>query len=462
MAAEPTDIQAAEPAEPDRLADTIAPLIEAALDAGNKEKLREIIADLEDADVADVLTVLAPEQRTQLITLLGDQFPPEALAKLDSTVRDQLMEALTNAQVADVVRELDSDDAVYLLEDMAPEDQTEILAKLPADDRQLIERGLTYPEESAGRLMQSDFIAVPPYWTVGQVIDHMRDTDELPDRFSEIFLVDPAYHLVGTVHLDRLLRSKRPVAVQAIKEEDMRSISVALDQEEVARQFDRYGLLSLPVVDENARLVGVVTADDVVEIVKEEAEEDIYRLAGVGDETVSDTVFSIARGRFLWLFVNLLTAILASFVISRFGATIQQMVALAFLMPIVASMGGNAGTQTMTVTVRSLATRSLSRVNAVRVIGRECAVGILNGLFFSVVMGAIAVLWFGSTALGLVIGAALIINLIAAALAGILIPLALDAKGVDPAIASSAFVTTVTDVVGFLSFLGLASLWLVK
>jgi magnesium transporter len=309
--------------------------------------------------------------------------------------------------------------------------------------------------------MQTDLIAVPPFWSVGQTIDYMREAEDLPDRFYEIFVVDPAYHLLGSVALNHLLRSKRPITIESITDRDIHPLQVEADQEAVARQFERYNLTSAPVIDDGGRLVGVITADDVVEVVQEEASEDILRMGGVAGESVSDSVWQTTKHRFTWLLANLVTAILASVVISLFEATIEQMVALAVLMPIVASMGGNAGTQTMTVAVRALATQDLGPVNAMRVILRESAVGLLNGLLFAAIMAAIAFFWFGSGQLGLVIGLAMIVNLFAAALAGILIPLGLEELGLDPAIASGVFVTTVTDVVGFFAFLGLAALWLV-
>ncbi|MGB6428698.1 MAG: magnesium transporter, partial [Methyloceanibacter sp.] len=364
-------------------------------------------------------------------------------------------------KVAEALQQLDSDEAVYLIEDLDKEDQTEILAKLPYFERVALQRSLEYPEDSAGRIMQTDLIAVPPFWSVGQTIDHMREADDLPDRFYEIFVVDPAYHLIGSVALNRLLRSKRPTTIESITDSDIRPIPVESDQEEVARQFERYNLTSAPVVDPDHRLVGVITADDVVEVVQEEASEDILRLGGVAGESVSDSVWETTRLRFTWLLANLVTALIASAVISVFEATIEQMVALAVLMPIVASMGGNAGTQTMTVAVRALATQDQGPVNAVRVIMRESVVGLLNGLLFAGIMAAIVFFWFGSGPLGLVIALAMIVNLVAAALAGILIPLGLEELGLDPAIASGVFVTTVTDVVGFFAFLGLAALWLV-
>jgi magnesium transporter len=309
--------------------------------------------------------------------------------------------------------------------------------------------------------MQTDLIAVPPFWSVGQTLDFMQEADDLPERFYEIFVVDPSYHLLGSVALDRLLRSKRLVSIEDLTITDIHPIQVESDQEEVARQFERYNLTSAPVVDADQRLVGVITADDVVEVIQEEASEDILKMGGVGGESVADTVWETTRHRFAWLLVNLATAILASAVISLFDATIEQMVALAVLMPIVASMGGNAGTQTMTVAVRAIATQDLGRANAFRVIGRETAVGLLNGVLFAAIMGTIVYFWFGNSPLGLVIAAAMIVNLIVAALAGILIPLGLEGLGLDPAIASGVFVTTVTDVVGFFAFLGLAAIWLV-
>jgi magnesium transporter len=432
-----------------------------ALEAGDAAKARELALPLHAADLADLIELLRPEQRGELIAMLGADFDAAALAELDESVRDQVLETMPPEQVAAALQKLDSDEAVYVIEDLDKEEQSDILAKLPPFERAQLERSLEYPEDSAGRIMQTDLIAVPPFWSVGQAIDYMRVADDLPDRFYEIFVVDPAYHLIGSVALNRLLRSKRPVTIEAITDRDIHPIPVDADQEEVARQFERYNLTSAPVVDNDGRLVGVITADDVVEVMQEEASEDILKMGGVGGESVSDSVWRTTRHRFTWLFANLITAILASAVISLFEATIEQMVALAVLMPIVASMGGNAGTQTMTVAVRALATQNLGRVNAIRVILRESAVGLLNGLLFAVIMAAIAFFWFGSGQLGLVIAVAMIVNLFAAALAGILIPLGLDALGLDPAIASGVFVTTVTDVVGFFAFLGLAALWLV-
>jgi magnesium transporter len=434
--------------------------VETALEARDAPKVRELTLKLHEADLADLIQLLRPEQREPLIATLGHDFNAAALSELDEGVRDQVLEVLSKEKVAEALQQLDSDEAVYLIEDLDKKDQSDILAKLPSFERAALERSLEYAEDSAGRIMQTDLIAVPPFWSVGQTIDYMRKAEDLPDRFHGVFVVDPAYHLIGSVALDRLLRSKPPVTIEKITDREVHPIAVDSDQEEVARLFERYNLTSAPVVDPDQRLVGVITADDVVEVIQEEASEDILRLGGVGGESVTDSVWETTRLRFSWLLVNLVTAILASFVISLFDATIEQMVALAVLMPIVASMGGNAGTQTMTVAVRALATKDLGPVNVARVIGRETVVGLLNGLLFAIIMGAITFFWFGSGQLGLVIGAAMIINLFVAALSGILIPLGLQALGLDPAIASGVFVTMMTDCVGFFAFLGLAALWL--
>ena len=422
------------------------------------DRLKTLVSPLDDPGMADLIGLLPAESRVAFVELLGRDFRPEVFSELEWGVKEQIVEDLPNATIAEAVQQLDTDDAVYLIEDLEQADQDEILARLPADERATIERSLDFPEESAGRLMQADVIAVPPFWTVGQVIDHMRETEDLPDDFAEIYVVDPAHHLLGIIQLDRLLRTKRPVLVRDIMDEDPQAIRVTEDQEVVARTFERHNLMAAPVVDPDGRLVGVVTADDIMEVVQDEAEEDIYRLAGVGDESMSDTVWSTLRSRFPWLFINLGTALLASSVISLFSAKIAEMVALAVLMPIVASMGGNAGTQTMTVTVRALATRELTPLNVFRVVLREASVGLFNGLIFALLVGSAALLWFGPGQLGLVIGAAMVINLTAAALGGILVPLLLDRLGLDPAVSSSVFVTMVTDVVGFFAFLGLAVL----
>jgi magnesium transporter len=431
-----------------------------AVEAGDAALLRELVGDLHQADVGDLIEALDPELRPRLVELMGHDFDFSALTEVDDTVREEILEELPSETVAEGVRELDSDDAVVILEDLPKDEQAEILDQLPADERDALARSLEYPENSAGRRMQSEFIAVGPAWTVGQTIDYMRETPDLPERFWELYVVDPDRRLQGTVGLDRLLRTKRPVPIAELIDEELRPVRVTDDQEEVARMFERYDLVSAPVVDQDQRLVGVITFDDIVDVIEEEAEEDIRALGGVGrEEELSDTVWTIAKGRFPWLFANLLTALLASWVIRQFEGSIEKMVALAVLMPIVASMGGNAGTQTMTVAVRALATRELSSANAWRIVRRELMVGVLNGLAFALVMGVIAAAWFNVTDLGLVIGLAMVTVLVAAALGGILIPLILVRLGVDPAVSSGPFVTTITDVVGFFSFLGIATLW---
>ncbi len=435
--------------------------VERSVEARDKVQLKALVKDLHKGDFADLMELLRPDLRLQLIETLGKSFDFNVLPELDEPVRDQLIEEMPNEQVAQAVRELDSDDAVYVLEDLEESEQSDILAKLPEAERVALERSLEYPQDSAGRLMQSAVIAVPPFWTVGQTIDYMRETDDLPDSFSELYVVDPAFHPIGSVPLSLLLRTKRPVRIEEITDTDLYVVGVSQDQEDVARDFERYSLISAPVVDDDKRLVGVITADDIVEVVQEEAEEDIHRLGGVGDESLADSVLRTTKNRLTWLFFNLATAILASVVISWFDATIEQMVALAVLMPIVASMGGNAATQTMTVAVRALATKELGAINARRLVTREGVVGLFNGLVFAAVMAAVAIVWFGNNQLGAVLAAAIVFNMIVAGLAGILIPLALDRAKIDPAVASTVFVTTVTDVVGFFVFLGLAALWLV-
>ncbi|HEY4774579.1 MAG TPA: magnesium transporter [Xanthobacteraceae bacterium] len=432
----------------------------AAIDTADAAALRTLVGTLHEADAGDLLEALDTDYRPRLVALMGRDFDFTALTEVDDTVREEILDELAPETVAEGVRELDSDDAVRILEDLPKEEQAEILEQLPSGERLALRRGLDYPAESAGRRMQDEFIAVPPTWTVGKAIDYLRETADLPDRFYELYVVDQFYRLLGVVSLDRLLRTKRPVPVSDLMDAQRHRVRATEDQEEVARMFERYNLIAAPVVDTDDRLVGVITFDDIVDVIEQEAEEDIKALGGVaGDEELSDSVWTIAKSRFPWLFANLLTALLASWVIRQFESSLQQMVALAVLMPIVASMGGNAGTQTMTVAVRALATHELGRVNAWRVIRREAMVGMLNGLSFALIMGTVAATWFNVTDLGLVIGLAMVTVLAAAALGGILVPLILIRLGVDPALSSGPFVTTITDVVGFFSFLGIATLW---
>ncbi len=417
-------------------------------------------SDLHEADVGALLEHLASDDRPKFITLMGREFDFAALTEVDDAVREEILEEIPNNVIAEGVKDLDSDDAVYILENLTDEDRQEVLDNLPAEERVSLRKSLDYPDDSAGRRMQTEFIALPPFWTVGKTIDFMRDSADLPERFYNLYLVDPAHRLVGRVALDRLLRTRRPAKIEEIMEEAEHVVQATDDQEEVARLFRDYNLVSIPVVDEAERLVGVLTFDDIVDLLEEEADADIKALGGVkAEEEISDTVWTITKSRFTWLFVNLLTAILASGVIALFENSLKSMVALAVLMPIVASMGGNAGTQSMTVAVRALATKEIDRANAMRVVRRELVVGLLNGIAFAVIMAAVAMAWYGPAQIGIVIGLAIIVTLCAAALGGVVIPLTLEKFGIDPAVASGPLVTTITDVIGFFAFLGIATLW---
>ncbi|MGB6118882.1 MAG: magnesium transporter [Mesorhizobium sp.] len=421
--------------------------------------LKEDIGDLHQSELGDLLEALLPDQRIALVNILGRDFDFAALTEVDDSIREDLVDSIPNEQLAEAVQELDSDDAVYILEDLDEDDQAEILAQLPFTERIRLRRALDYPDESAGRRMQTEFVAVPPFWSVGQTIDYLREDQNLPDDFTQIFVIDPTFKLLGAADLDKLLRTQRPVKIEEIMHETRHAIPATMDQEEAAREFEQYDLLSAAVVDENERLVGVLTIDDVVDVIQQEAEEDLLRLGGVGDEELSDSVLSTSRSRVPWLLVNLVTAFMAASVIGLFDHTIERIVALAVLMPIVAGMGGNAGAQTMTVTVRALATRDIDIYNSWRIIRREMGVGVINGIIFAILIGTVAALWFQDINLGAIIASAMVINMFAAALAGILIPLLLDRVGADPAVASAVFVTSITDVVGFFAFLGLATWW---
>lgn len=446
--------------EHDRPTPDFVASVSEAIAAGDAARLSELVGDLHEVDVAALLEALQPEDRPKLIRLLGADFDFTALTELDETVRVEILEALPVKTVAEGVRDIDSDDAVYILEDLDDSEKQEILGQLPLPERAALQRSLDYPEDSAGRRMQTEFIALPPFWTVGQTLDYIGETEGLPETFFEVFVVEPTYRLTGSVPLDRLLRTRRTVKLGDVVTPDRHVVKATDDQEDVARIFERYNLISTPVVDDAGRIVGVLTIDDIVDVIQEEADEDVKALGGVAaDEELSDSFWFIARSRFSWLFLNLVAANLASFVIALFEGELQRMVALAVLMPIVASQGGNAATQTMTVAVRALATRELRASNAKRVIARELLVGLFNGVAFALIMAVVVFARFGIADLGFVIALAMVINLVAAALGGILIPLALARAKVDPAVSSGPFVTTVTDVVGFFAFLGIASLW---
>jgi magnesium transporter len=430
-----------------------------AIEAQDPERLAALFDPLHPADIADLLEQMSHAERASLLLFWSEGIDGEVLSELDEGIREDVIDLLPDSVLAEAVRDMESDDVVDLLEDVEDADQqAAILGALDDADRAAVEEALTYPEYSAGRLMQREVVRVPEFWTVGEAIDFLRaETTELPEQFYHLILVDPRMKPVGNVTLGRLLSTQRAVALRDIVEDTFVLIPVSQPEADVAYAFNQYHLISAPVVDDDGRLVGVITIDDAMIVLEDEAEEDILRLAGVGEGSLSDRVFETTRQRFPWLFVNLITAIFASLVIAQFEETIAQFVALAVLMPIVASMGGNAGTQSLTVAVRAIATRDLTGSNLMRVVMREAGVGLINGLIFAVVMGAVGLFWFGSAALGGIIAVAMVINLVIAGLAGILIPVALDKLEIDPALASGAFVTTVTDVVGFFAFLGLAA-----
>ncbi|MSO71175.1 MAG: magnesium transporter [Alphaproteobacteria bacterium] len=436
-----------------------APAVAAALAAGDRARAIELSVHLHAADLADLLQELSTEDRQTLIGLLRERFDPDTLVYLNETVREEVLARLGSAEVAAAVSALDSDDAVDLVGELEPDARAAIMARLAPSDRAILETALSYPEESAGRLMQREVVTVPPHWRVGDAIDYMRARAEhLPRDFYEIHVVDEQRRPVAVVPLSRLMRNRRLTPLTEVMQRKMRLISVTADQEEVAYQFRQYGLVSAPVVDAEGRLLGAITVDDVVEVIQEEAEEDVLRLSGVREDDFYAAVVDTTRARFSWLFINLLTAILASIVIGFFEGVIEKVVALAVLMPIVASMGGNAGTQTLAVAVRALAVKELTATNAARIIVKETIVGGINGFLFAILMGLAAWAWFGAPVLGGLIASAMIINLLAAGCCGVLIPVVLDRFGVDPAVGSAVVLTTVTDVVGFMAFLGLASL----
>jgi len=429
-----------------------------AVETGDTAAIDTLMEPLHAADIADLLEQIDPAERRALVGLWSRGIDGEILSELDESIREEIIEALPQEVLTEAVRELDSDDVVDLIEDLEEPVQERILDALEDSDRVAVEQSLTYPEYSAGRLMQREVVTAPEHWSVGEAIDFLRNAKELPDQFYHVILIDPRWHPVGYVTLGKLLSSKRSVKLTEITEDSFRTIDVLDEEGDVAYAFNQYHLISAPVVDENERLVGVITIDDAMVVLDEEHEEDIMRLAGVGEGSLSDSVIETTKQRIPWLAVNLVTAIVASIVIAQFEGVIARIVALAVLMPIVASMGGNAGTQALTVAVRAIATRDLTGSNLWRVVRREVFVGAVNGIVFALVMGAVGWYWFGSTQIGVVLAAAMVVNLVVAGLAGILVPVALEKTGVDPALASGAFVTTVTDVVGFFAFLGLAAL----
>jgi magnesium transporter len=449
--------------EPDVLDEVTPELVrhvETALAEDKADEVRALLGELSATGQATVLEQLSEPEREKLVGILKRDLDPEALTELDEEVLEGVLDQLDSKDIAAAARELETDDAATLLDELPEEERQEVLAELPPAERAEIESALAYPEGTAGRLMQRSLVKVPDDWTVGQVIDHCREATDLPEDVYDIFVVDAAGRLRGSVPLGRMRRTKRPVPILDIVDPDIPSVPVATEQNEVAHVFRDQNLVSCPVVDHRRRLLGVIMVDDVVDVIDEEAEEDLLKMGGVGIDDMHAPPVRTARLRAMWLAVNLLTAVLASLVIGQFEHSIEKIVALAVLMPIVASMGGNAGTQTVTVAVRALAMGELTATNALRFIAKEAAVGGLNGFLFAVLMGAAVVAWYGDWRLGAVIGAAMICNLLAAALAGTLIPIGLQKFGVDPAVSSTVFLTTVTDVVGFLAFLGLATVFL--
>ncbi len=439
------------------LDERLVPQVRLAVATENRARLDELLEPLHAADIADLLEQIDSGPRRALLAMASDIVDGEVLSELSDSPREEIIEFLPDSVVNEAVRDLDSDDVVDILEDLTEPQQEAILDALDDADRAAVEQSLAYPEESAGRLMQREVVAGPEHWTVGEAIDYLRGTEGLPEHFYHMILVDPRMRPIGYVTLGRILGARREVLLRDITEDTFRTIPADQDEGEVAYAFNQYHLISAPVIDETERLVGVITIDDAMIVLDEEHEEDILRLAGVPEGSLTDRVLATTKRRFPWLAVNLLTAILASLVIAQFEDAIATIVALAVLMPIVASMGGNAGTQSLTVAVRSIATKDLTGSNVWRVIRRECLVGLLNGVIFAVVMALVGVIWFGSPALGGVIAVAMVVNMVVAGLAGTMIPVLLDRLGVDPALASGAFVTTVTDIVGFFAFLGLAA-----
>ena len=447
--------------EPDDLHVALVSNVIDALRAHQPGTVRELVQSLHPADIADFLEHVSSEERERLVEVLREGFAPKILAELDDAVAEQVINQLGPLHVAEAVASMETDDAVDVVEALDAEVRQAVLEPLPRVHRTLIEEGLSYPEDSAGRLMQRQVVAVPENWNVGKTIDYLRDADDLPADFFDLFLIDRARRPIGTIPLSHILRTPRDVALTEIMRSDLRIIPADMDQEEVAFLFRQRDLISAPVIDADGRLLGVITVDDIVDVIHEEHEEDIMGLAGVGaEDELFRAIMDTARSRFLWLMIHLVAAIAASAVISLYAGTIQELVALAILMPIVATMGGTAGIQALTVAVRAIAMKELTETNALRAIRKEILVSGLNGLLFAVLIGGIAWVWFGSPALGGVIALAMVINLLTAGITGSALPVILQRAGLDPAVASSALLTSITDVVGFYVFLALAAVLL--
>jgi magnesium transporter len=441
----------------DRLrTDFVREVLDAVAD-GDDEAARALVGDLHPADIADLIELAPGEERADLIEALAGIVDADVYAELNEHVREDMIDEMEPQQVADLAAQLDTDDAVALIEDLEEDEQRAVLRAMEPDDRAAVEEALTYGEETAGRLMQRDLIAVPEHWKVGQVIDYLRSSDELATDFWEVFVVSPNHHPVGTCKLSTILRSPRTTLVGDIMARKQTLIPVDLDQEEVALRFQKYALISAAVVDSSGRLVGMITVDDIVHIIQEEAGEDVLLLSGAGDGDINEPILDTYKERVRWLAANLMTALVASTVIRFFEHEIERLAILAVLMPIVAGVGGNAGTQTLAVTVRAIATNQLTGSNRWRAVWREIRVALMNGVTIAVLIGVAVTLVLGSAPLGLVIAAAMMTNIVVAGFAGVMVPLTLERAGADPAVASSVFVTMVTDSMGFLAFLGLAT-----
>lgn len=432
-----------------------------AVESQDADTVTTALKELSPADTAELISKIDADNREELLSMYAETLSPECFLEMNPELQRSTLSSMPAHQVASIISELESDDALELIMSLDEERQNKIIRKLSAKLRVVLEEGLSFPEDSAGRLMQREVVSVPELWTAGKTIDYLRAASEtLPEEFFDIFVISPTYHIIGQIPLNRLLRAKRGTKINEIILEEITQVPATMDQEDVAHLFRREDILSAPVVDDDGRLIGMVTIDDVIDVIDDEAHEDIMKMAGVDQGDFYRATLATTGNRFRWLFLNLLTAILASVVISFFDTTIEEIVALAILMPIVASMGGNAGTQALTVAVRALATRELSETNTWRMIWKETIVGSLNGLAFAAITGAITAVWFTNPMLGAVIAAAMIINLFAAGFFGAAIPIYLDKAGKDPAVASTVFLTTITDVVGFLAFLGLAAIFL--
>ncbi len=436
--------------------------ISKAVTTQDSDTVNAFLEDLNPADTAELIAKVNEEERQELIAMYRESLDPEVFTEMAPELRKTTLDNMPTTEVVQIISDLQSDDALDLVENLSAEQQEKIIKKLSTKTRRALKEGLSFPEDSAGRLMQREFVAIPQFWTAGKTVDYLRTTKEdVPEDFFDIFVVTPTYHVIGAISLNKLIRAESSTSIENITDDDIHAIPADMDQEEVAMLFRREDLVSAPVMDDHGRLIGVVTIDDVIDVIDEEAGEDILRMAGVDQGDIYKAILSTTGTRFRWLFINLLTAIMASIVISFFDATLEQIIALAVLMPIVASMGGNAGTQALTVAVRALATKELSEANTWRIIWKETVVGTLNGVLFAGITGITAGLWFQDTVLGIVIAAAMVINLIIAGLCGASIPILLDRVGSDPAISSTVLLTTITDIVGFFAFLGLAAIFMV-